>query len=188
LAILFLVRSSQILFVEGREGVTIGNDSLKPNTRIDMTNGTVNSSELGKGIDDVMNLIKKSGGEEELEQLLPILGAAIRQLSEDPSKSRGEKMAALRALVLHEDNLRRLVAVKVLAGLQDLDSVPALLFALTDPDLDVCREAHNGLRLISRKIDSFPLSSDPTPKEYLDLKKKWTDWYLKLRPNAELMD
>ena len=129
LAILFLVRSSQILFVEGREGVTIGNDSLKPNTRIDMTNGTVNSSELGKGIDDVMNLIKKSGGEEELEQLLPILGAAIRQLSEDPSKSRGEKMAALRALVLHEDNLRRLVAVKVLAGLQDLDSVPALLFA-----------------------------------------------------------
>jgi hypothetical protein len=188
LAILFLVRSSQILFVEGREGVTIGNDSLKPNTRIDMTNGTVNSSELGKGIDDVMNLIKKSGGEEELEQLLPILGAAIRQLSEDPSKSRGEKMAALRALVLHEDNLRRLVAVKVLAGLQDLDSVPALLFALTDPDLDVCREAHNGLRLISRKIDSFPLSSDPTPKEYLDLKKKWTDWYLKLRPDAELMD
>jgi hypothetical protein len=188
LAILFLVRSSQILFVEGREGVTIGNDSLKPNTRIDMTNGTVNSSELGKGIDDVMNLIKKSGGEEELEQLLPILGAAIRQLSEDPSKSRGEKMAALRALVLHEDNLRRLVAVKVLAGLQDLDSVTALLFALTDPDLDVCREAHNGLRLISRKIDSFPLSSDPTPKEYLDLKKKWTDWYLKLRPDAELMD
>ena len=188
LAILFLVRSSQILFVEGREGVTIGNDSLKPNTRIEMTNGTVNSSELGKGIDDVMNLIKKSGGEEELEQLLPILGAAIRQLSEDPSKSRGEKMAALRALVLHEDNLRRLVAVKVLAGLQDLDSVPALLFALTDPDLDVCREAHNGLRLISRKIDSFPLSSDPTPKEYLDLKKKWTDWYLKLRPDAELMD
>ncbi|MFM7564430.1 MAG: HEAT repeat domain-containing protein [Planctomycetota bacterium] len=188
LAILFLVRSSQILFVEGREGVTIGNDSLKPNTRIDMSNGTVTSSELGKGIDDVMNLIKKSGGEEELEQLLPILGAAIRQLSEDPSKSRGEKMAALRALVLHEDNLRRLVAVKVLAGLQDLDSVPALLFALTDPDLDVCREAHNGLRLISRKIDSFPLSSDPTPREYLDLKKKWTDWYLKLRPNAELMD
>ncbi|MFM7741367.1 MAG: hypothetical protein ACKO9H_18360, partial [Planctomycetota bacterium] len=115
LAILFLVRSSQILFVEGREGVTIGNDSLKPNTRIDMSNGTVTSSELGKGIDDVMNLIKKSGGEEELEQLLPILGAAIRQLSEDPSKSRGEKMAALRALVLHEDNLRRLVAVKVLA-------------------------------------------------------------------------
>ena len=188
LAVLFLVRSSQILFVEGREGVTIGNDSLKPNTRIEMANGTVTSSELGKGIDDVMNLIKKSGGEEELEQLLPILSAAIRQLSEDPGKSRGEKMAALRALVLHEDNLRRLVAVKVLAGLQDLDSVPALLFALTDPDLDVCREAHNGLRLISRKIDSFPLSSDPTPKEFLDLKKKWTDWYLKLRPNAELMD
>jgi len=188
LAILFLVRSSQILFVEGREGVTIGNDSLKPNTRLDMTNGAITSSELGKGIDDVMNLIKKSGGEEELEQLLPVLGAAIRQMSEDPSKSRGEKMAALRALVLHEDNLRRLVAVKVLAGLQDLDSVPALLFALTDPDLEVCREAHNGLRLVSRKVDSFPLSSDPTPKEYLDLKKKWTDWYLKLRPNAELMD
>lgn len=188
LAILFLVRSSQILFVEGREGVTIGNDSLTPNTRIDMSNGTVTTSELGKGIDDVMSLIKNSGGDEELEQLLPVLGAAIRQLSEDPTKSRGEKMAALRGLVLHEDNLRRLVAVKVLAGLQDLDSVPALLFALTDPDLEVCREAHNGLRLISRKIDSFPLTSDPTPKEYLDLKKKWTEWYLKLRPNAELMD
>ena len=33
LAILFLVRSSQVLFVEGREGLTVGNDSLKPNTR-----------------------------------------------------------------------------------------------------------------------------------------------------------
>ncbi len=188
LAILFLVRSSQVLFVEGREGLTVGNDSLKPNTRISESNGTVVSSELGKGIDDVVNLIKQAGTEEELEQLIPILGAAIRQLSEDPTKSRGERMAFLRGMVSHEDNLRRLVAVKVLAGLQDLDNVPALLFALTDPDLEVCREAHNGLRLISRKVDAFPLSSDPTEKEYLELKKKWTDWFLKLRPNAELMD
>jgi hypothetical protein len=97
-------------------------------------------------------------------------------------------MAFLRGMVSHEENMRRLVAVKVLAGMQDLDNVPALLFALTDPDLEVCREAHNGLRLISRKVDAFQLSADPTAKEYLDLKKKWTDWYLKLRPNAELMD
>ncbi|NCY22467.1 class I SAM-dependent methyltransferase, partial [bacterium] len=54
----------------------------------------------------------------------------------------------------------------------------AALHHLSHAPQDVCREAHNGLRLISRKIDSFPLSSDPTPKEYLDLKKKWTDWYL----------
>ncbi|MFN9365910.1 MAG: hypothetical protein ACK6CE_14090 [Planctomycetota bacterium] len=188
LAILFLVRSSQVLFVEGREGVTVGNDSLKPNTLIQERGGVQTSSELGKGIDDVVNLIKQSGGEQELEDLLPILGAAIRQLSEDPNQSRGERMAFLRGMVSHEENMRRLVAVKVLSGMQDLDNVPALLFALTDPDLEVCREAHNGLRLISRKVDAFPLSADPTAKEYLELKKKWTDWYLKLRPNAELMD
>lgn len=188
LAILFLVRSSQILFVEGRGGLVVGNPGLEPNKRYDMVNGQAQSSDLGKGIDDVVNLIRQAGTEQQLEELLPILGSAIKQLAEDGNKSKGEKMAFLRAMVSHEDNLRRLVAVKVLAGQQDLDNVPALLFALTDPDLEICREAHDGLRLVSRKVDAFPLSDNPEKPEFEELKKKWTAWYLRLRPNAELMD
>ena len=101
---------------------------------------------------------------------------------------------------------RRLIAVRFLAGEQDMDNVPALIYALGDPDLRICLEAHDGLRLISRKIDSMEVSPrtrenavrDPgvlasdeensCRYEFDSIKEKWTDWFLKIRPGAELLD
>ena len=100
---------------------------------------------------------------------------------------------------------RRLIAVKFLAGEQDMDNVPGLIYALGDPDFRVCLEAHDGLRLISRRIDSLEISetarqgsADPGALtvaeqtairlEYEDIKRQWTEWFLKIRPDAELLD
>jgi hypothetical protein len=188
LAILFLVRSSQLLMVEGGSGEMLGGQGFPSNRILEMRKGDLVADDLGKGIEDVVKLIREADSEDQLELILPILGPAIKQLSEDTTKSRGEKMAFLRSLVMHEEMMRRLVAVKILASQQDLDSVPALLFALTDPAVDVCIEAHNGLRLISRKIDAFPLSSDPQPPELAEVKQRWTEWFLRIRPDAVLMD
>ncbi len=48
---------------------------------------------------------------------------------------------------------RRLIAVDFLAGEQDMDNVPGLIYALGDPDFRVCLEAHDGSHPISRRID-----------------------------------
>ena len=69
-----------------------------------------------------------------------------------------------------------------------MDNVPALIYALGDPDLRISAEAHNGLRLISRKLDSIPVSDKPDHAEFQNLKRQWTEWYLRIRPGAELLD
>ena len=111
-------------------------------------------------------------------------------------------------MIGHREYYRRLIAVRFLAGEQDMDNVPALLYALGDPDYRICLEAHNGLRLISRKIDSMTISEatkrnakrypgilkdEPENAgnvriEFDSMKKKWTEWFLKIRPGAELLD
>ena len=109
-------------------------------------------------------------------------------------------------MIRARDYFRRLIAVRFLAGEQDMNNVPALLYALGDPDLRICVEAHDGLRLISRKIDSMTISEktrtnglrDPdvlTAKEssecrveFDQMKEQWTEWFLKIRPGAELLD
>ena len=101
---------------------------------------------------------------------------------------------------------RRLIAVRFLAGEQDMDNVPALIYGLGDPDFRIAIEAHNGLRLISRKIDSLSVSRSTQTNalrspgvltedeknlmqaEFGSVKKKWTNWFLKIRPGAELLD
>jgi hypothetical protein len=88
-----------------------------------------------------------------------------------------------------------------------MDNVPGLIYAVTDPDLRIAFEAHQGLRLISRKIDSMKLSEetianarrDPdilkknAPEsisrmrsEFKTMEKKWSQWFLRIRPDAEL--
>ena len=88
-----------------------------------------------------------------------------------------------------------------------MDNVPGLIYAVSDPDFRIAFEAHQGLRLVSRKIDSMKLSQltldnarrDPGPlerdspqivatmrSEFNSMEKRWSDWFLKIRPNAQL--
>ena len=78
----------------------------------------------------------------------------------------------------------RLLAVEGLSNLRNLDYVPALLFALTDPDKRVVRAARDGLQFVSRRFDGYGPPDNFTDTERYDALEKWKQWYLRVRPNA----
>jgi len=87
----------------------------------------------------------------------------------------------------------RKLAVETISTVRDLDSVPALIFALSDPDPRIARAARDGLRFMSRKVNGFGMPSKPkngkkfTIAEYEPFQTKWTDWFLAVRPDGELI-
>ena len=189
-AILFLVRSSEVLVLPSNASRANGNLGFAENVRIKQNEKGGVQQMLGvQGIENVMEMLKNGDVEDDrLELIVQSMGPAIAGFSEGDSKSRNEKMAFMRGLVTERNYYRRLIAVKFLAREQVMDNVPALLYALGDPDLRVCREAHNGLRLISRKLDSISVPKNATAAQYMAAKQEWTDWFLKIRPDAELLD
>lgn len=189
LALLFLVRSSQILLKDPRQGPVVSNHNIwKDGILREGENGTVKVEKGVKEVADVLQLLREDTSIEQMQDMLEELKPALIEFNRKEGKSRAEIVGFLRGLVTDPDAYRRLTAVRFLAGTQDLDNVPALLRAVGDEELEIAIEAHNGLRLISRKLNAFPLSSKPTIVEMRDLKKKWTEWYLGIRPGAVLLD
>ncbi len=82
----------------------------------------------------------------------------------------------------------RLMAIRAIRDTKDFDSVPYLIFALSDPDSRIVVEARNTLRFISRKIDGFEMPVNPTPPERELAIRKWKDWYRSLRPGARFVE
>jgi hypothetical protein len=142
----------------------------------------------------------------QLQDLSDSLKKQIVEFRQKDDKSRGEIKAFLQSMISAENYFRRLISVRFLAAEQDMDNVPALIYALGDPDFRICLEAHDGLRLISRKVDSMKISPQTRKDakrdkearkadeenncrfEFDSIKRKWTDWFLKIRPDAELLD
>ena len=187
LAVLFLVRSSEVLILPSNDSLLRGGQGFEENKRLTAKNGKISSQAAIQGIDDVTTMLQEDTSDAELETLAEAMDQSIRKFKTD-EKSRGQTMAFITELVKHRNYFRRLIAVKILAREQDMDHVPALLYALGDPDIRVAKEAHNGLRLISRKIEAFELPRKPSLTDFQIVKRQWTDWYLQLRPNAELID
>ena len=82
----------------------------------------------------------------------------------------------------------RFAAVKTLGQSSDLDHVPTLIYALTDPEPAVVIEARNGLRRISRSFSGFGLPDDFSPADVEQAILRWKEWYLAIRPDAEFED
>ena len=82
----------------------------------------------------------------------------------------------------------RLAAVKTLGRSSDLDFVPTLIYALTDPEPAVVIEARNGLRRISRRFSGFGLPDEFSPAEVEQAIRRWKEWYLAIRPDAQFED
>lgn len=190
LATLFLVRSSQILLDDRNIGDVVmqKQNIFKEGKRLDRQGDQVVVQAETQSMEDVIKNLGAGSSQADLEDMAYALAPFIREFTQKEGKTRAEQMAFLRGLVAEFDPFRRLIAVKFLASQQDLDNVPALLYALTDPEMEIAVEAHNGLRLISRKLDSIAISAEPNEIEMRELKKKWTAWYLGLRPDADLLD
>jgi len=78
----------------------------------------------------------------------------------------------------------RLLAVRALGRTGNLDYVPTLIYALTDPERRVVVEARNGLRFISRRFEGFGPPDDFTDRQRYEAVDAWKSWYKSLRPGA----
>jgi hypothetical protein len=188
LSVLFLVRSSEVLILPMNSSLLRGGEGFASNVVLKGDNGQIRSQAAVKSIEDVMSLLEEDTSDEQLQVLADAMDDAIKQFSNDGNKSRGENLAFLTGLVKDRNFFRRMVAVKILAREPSMDNVPALIYALGDPDVRVCKEAHDGLRLISRKVDAFQLPARPTLDDYKMVKRQWTEWFLQIRPGAQLID
>jgi hypothetical protein len=201
-AILFLVRSSEILVRPSAEGEMFGGQGFEEDTELTEVNGTIQANDTQQDLNKMMEQLQAGTlDDSDMVVLAKSMRKAINAFRDDEKTNRGDLEAFLRTLISDRNYYRRLIAVRFLAGEQDLGNVPALLYALGDPDFRIAYEAHNGLRLISRKIDSIALAQSAVPPvpgdqkvrdqvklEYQRVKTRWTEWYLKLRPNAKLLD
>jgi len=205
--VLVLVRSSEVITSPVKTSRALGALGFQEDAvLLAGTNGQIKSVNAEKNLGELIEMMQEGATAEQLKQLSDSLKKQIVEFRNKDDKSRGEIKAFLQSMIGARDYFRRLIAVRFLAGEQDMDNVPALIFALGDPDLRICVEAHDGLRLVSRKIDSMSISEktrtnalrDPDVLktqeksdcriEFDDMKKKWTEWFLKIRPGAELLD
>ncbi|MEM7453035.1 MAG: hypothetical protein AAF456_01655 [Planctomycetota bacterium] len=133
------------------------------------------------------------------EELLDVLYLTERENNSNPVHDLVRRMESYGAsdyamqslfsrLVRERGYYQRLAAVELLAADPDMERVPFLLYALGDPDSTIGGVAHNGLRLVSRKIDTISLPVNATREDFERVRRQWTDWYLGLRPDAKLIE
>ena len=173
-AVMYLVRASELLVPEKRGGSMFG--------------GRFDPPDEVNDVDDIINLINRDGVVDDWEAVEEAIKSSIAEMASRDDQSRNEQLAFLRGLMAHQDFNYRMIAVKLLAGVQDIDNAPALIYALGDPDHSIRVEAHNGLRLISRKMDSIRLPENPTDADFASVKAQWSKWYLGVNPTGKLLD
>lgn len=188
-AVLALVRSARqtIRHIVGDlgSGVLLGGMGLPANTAdLKEQDGKVVQTPLAGSLDELLALLDDPKNAD-LDRLAE--SPAALTLESDVTRRAGQ-IARLRAIVTAGPYEARLAAVRALAKMRELDNVPLLAYALTDPDLRIVREADKGLRFISRKIEGFGMPAEPKPAEIKVLASAWKDWYRSIRPNAEFLD
>lgn len=59
-----------------------------------------------------------------------------------------------------------------------------LLMAMEDDEPEIKKMAHQGLRFISRKMDSIKLPDNPSEGDFLTARQQWIEWYNEIKPDA----
>jgi HEAT repeat protein len=139
--------------------------------------------ELGS-LDKVLAALEDSASPDSAE--------ALRAMAVLPSDEAADLVAkhvkALQKLVSDASPDARLAAVEALGRVRSLDHVPALIYALTDPEPAIVMAARDGLRRVSRRFQGFGLPDDPDELERHAAIRAWQAWYLAIRPDATFED
>ena len=178
-AILFLSRSTQqSIRASLGEGTLIAGRGLSANlNRMKMRNGRLVVEQKPTEVDKLLGLLEDSSNEE-LEALIS------NPMSLVLNHAGPEEARRMQQIVKSGEPQARLMAVRALSQMRDLDFVPTLLYAMTDPDKRVVREARDGLRFISRRFNGFGLPDNFSDTERYESLDKWKQWYRRVRPNA----
>jgi len=192
-AVLTLLRSAKktIANVAGTsakavgEGVLLGGMGLPKNTAdLQERDGKIVQSPLAGTIDELMATIER-GNTAEMELLAD---SPTRWKLDSNVTKRSSEIARLRAVVASGSFESRFLAVRALGRVRELDNVPLLIYALSDPDMRVVREADKGLRFMSRKLEGVGIPEEPKPQDVKTGATAWKAWYLSIRPSAEFLD
>ena len=185
-AMLFLTRSSQKSIKKATvdEGILVGGMGLpKDLTNARIQDGQVITPQMVRDVDDLLELLNSTENKDFDAKSLP----GGLSLDADLTK-RTSQLERLRAMVSNENFEARLAAVKTLARSRDLDNVPALIYALSDPDWRVVEAARDGLCFISRKFQGYGPPPQATEQQVQAARDKWKEWYLAIRPDGQLLD
>ncbi|MCR9291554.1 MAG: hypothetical protein NXI32_02465 [bacterium] len=176
-SILFLIRSTQTAIGKLDEGMVFGSYQL-PNdvTTVRMMGDRLVSDEE-TSVQNLLSMLEDDAASDVEIGLLP----ENLKLAED-AEQRKEQTARLARLLDSQDYKARQVAAKLLGRSDDLDVVPDLIYALSDPNELVPMLAEESLRLLSRKLNAGQLTRNPSPAERAAAEKFWREWYLGIRP------
>lgn len=185
--VLFLTRSTKKAIAKNvaGDGTLTGGRGLKGN----MANAKVKDGKIiappEKGAVDNLASILDDPRNPDVDGLAEFPEGWLSDLT--PEKL-APQLDRLRRLVFAEKFEVRLIAVRALGRSGDYDSIPALIYALTDPDVRVVRAANDGLRYICRKIDGYSLPDKYTEQDRQGLIRRWKDWYKSVNPSAVFLD
>lgn len=107
------------------------------------------------------------------------------QIAAANAKARPELVGRLRTVVRSGTADARHSAIKVLGKLRDLESGPALVAALDDPDWRVVLAADEALRNIGRSLAPSELGQKPDKAARAKAVDEWKQWYITIRPDAQ---
>lgn len=184
-AILFLIRSTKKSIAKASSGALAGGFSLpKDTSKIVVTGTQIKGEPSAEAVTDLLSLLEADGANPSDPKSIP----DDMKLEKEPQRRR-QQLDRLERLVRGSQSWQsRRVAAKLLGKSDELSVVPALIFALSDPDTVVRRSAVDGLRFISRKFDEVDLPDKPTPEEIRKAQKQWRDWYLTIYPGYTFLD
>jgi hypothetical protein len=183
-AVLFLIRSTKKAIGAASEGRLRGGSKLPSNgSKMALYGGRIVAADVTRSLSDLMDLLEDQETDE-LKDLIDFSPDA-KFVVDDPDAYQAQ-LEQLRRMASHSDFHVRMVAVKALAQSRDLDNVPTLIYALSDPDSRVARAARDGLRFISRRLEGFGLSPSSEPNDRRPAILKWKQWYHSIRPDAPL--
>ncbi|QEF97487.1 hypothetical protein Mal15_15270 [Stieleria maiorica] len=184
-AILFLIRSTQKALGTGASATTIGGYQFGDDvSNAKLVGGKAVTKSPAQSVNQMLELLESDGADD-------LDGKALADravLPTDPVE-RSAQLDRLERLVRGSRSWQaRRVSARLLGTSDDLRVVPALIYALSDPDHAVRAYARDGLRFISRKFEGFGMPDEPTNAEIRQAQRKWREWYLTMKPGYVFLD
>jgi hypothetical protein len=181
-SVLFLLRSTKMsIKAKLGEGMLLSGRGLPSNlARAKLRDGQLVAEQVHKNVDELLSMVDDDKNE-----------ATLDELARDPTQlvvgHIDEKSARrLQQLVRGGTPEVRVLSTRAVGRTGNMDYVPTLLYALTDPDSRVVIEARNGLRFISRNFDGFGPPDEFTEQQRFEAIDHWKKWYKSIRPTAVL--
>jgi hypothetical protein len=178
-AVLFLLRSTQkSIEASLGEGTLVGGRGLPRDlSKVKLRGGKLVVADKPTELDQLLELFDETKAEA-LEEL------ADQPAALDVGDAGPEQARRLQQVARSGPPKARLLAVRALAKLRNMNYAPTLIFALSDPDKRVVREARDGLRSVSRIFEGFGPPDNFDDRQQDEAVERWKKWYATVRPEA----